>query len=770
MSDDGPTSSMSPDADPPGPSPTHHIPRVVPGDRLGAFVLTRLLGVGGMGAVFEAVQDAPRRTVAVKVLAGIADASASAARRLRHEAELQGRLAHPGIAQVFDAGVADTPRGPVAYYAMEYIPGARSLTRYAHEKKLSLRDRAALLARVCDAAEHGHRAGVVHRDLTPANILVDADARPRIIDFGIARHAAEHAGTLATRVGTLVGTLRYMSPEQCEADPRAIDPRSDIYSLGVVLYELACDGAPYELDNLTLPQAVDVIRRTPPRDPGAANPECRGDLAAVIRKALAKDKHARYQSAAELGAELDRFASGQPVHAGRDSPLATLDIAATSFVRRRTAIAAGLVALLAFLFTATVGVRILYRWTGAASGVESWLSAAATSPAPLDRVAIIRFDSRAGGTDFEALARSFALDTVKNDDLRSLRLLHAHLMDRLASASPSALGWLPTFRGEEHAQPFARAAQRLRDAGCSVWVGVDSFRPRDSGPGALSPTIAAATRVGFVGYFVTHDDAALIVPIAADVGAREPLPSLALGLAASARHAGQDISLALVPDENAVHIRAARAASGGFQASWLTRQDRVRVFAVAPVGTDLPAQGLEARDQAAMLRVDVAAARQAGESATLEYQRVLTATDAQLRQWLSARVVLIADAGADKAMISAGDTAPIWAAHLYAAAIDMLLSGARPIVRSPGALETDAITLGAAILGVLVTSRGRVRVGLLLLAALTLALALGSVALLRAGDYLCNPVIPVAAACLAGGPWLTLRHRAGLALITRSPA
>src|SRR5262245_48903205 len=183
---------------------------------IGSYRIVRLIAAGGMGRVYEAEQEQPRRQVAVKVLRREL-ASRAALRRFELEAELLARLRHPAVAQIFEAGVHDDGTGPVPYFAMEYIPGARPITRYAEEEKLKTRQRLELFAGLCDAVHDGHQKGIIHRDLKPSNILVDPHGRLKVIDFGVARvtDADRAATTLHTEVGQLIGTLQYMSPEQC---------------------------------------------------------------------------------------------------------------------------------------------------------------------------------------------------------------------------------------------------------------------------------------------------------------------------------------------------------------------------------------------------------------------------------------------------------------------------------------------------------------------------------------------------------------------------
>ncbi|NCA12182.1 serine/threonine protein kinase, partial [bacterium] len=212
---------------------------LAPGSDIGGATILRLIGEGGMGRVYEARQTAPDRPVAVKVLRD-AIASREQLARFTYEAEVLGRLRHPGIAQIHASGTF--LHGPIAvpFFIMELVADARPITAYARERGLGLTARVTVFRAVCDAVAHGHRKGVVHRDLKPANILVDAAGDPKVIDFGVARSTALDAARsrLRTAAGQLVGTLAYMSPEQLDGRVDDVDARSDVYALGLVLHEL----------------------------------------------------------------------------------------------------------------------------------------------------------------------------------------------------------------------------------------------------------------------------------------------------------------------------------------------------------------------------------------------------------------------------------------------------------------------------------------------------------------------------------------------------
>ncbi|MCP3903873.1 MAG: serine/threonine protein kinase [Planctomycetes bacterium] len=176
---------------------------------IGRYRLERVLATGGMGTVYLAIQDHPHRAVALKLLTrGVA--SAATEHRFKSEVQILGHLHHPGIAQVYDAGIHDDGSVSVPYFVMEYIPNAKGITEYADANELDVRERLELFARICDAVEHGHQRGVVHRDLKPANILVDTSGNPKVIDFGVARVTDSDiaATTFRTEVGELVGTVQ----------------------------------------------------------------------------------------------------------------------------------------------------------------------------------------------------------------------------------------------------------------------------------------------------------------------------------------------------------------------------------------------------------------------------------------------------------------------------------------------------------------------------------------------------------------------------------
>jgi tetratricopeptide (TPR) repeat protein/predicted Ser/Thr protein kinase len=282
-----------------------------PPQSIGRYRIIRKIGEGGMGVVYEAEQQEPRRSVALKVIRGGAYVDDYQLRLFQREEQTLARLKHPHIAAIYEAGRTEEGQH---FFAMELVSGV-PLMQYVRERKPAVRERLRLFCRIAEAINYAHQRGVIHRDLKPSNVLVDADGNPKILDFGLAKITESDVAvtTVVTELGKIQGTLPYMSPEQARGDPERIDLRSDVYSLGVMLFELLTEQLPYDVHRAMLHEAVRVICEEAPRKPSTISRTLRGDVETIALKALEKEPERRYQSASALVDDVERYLTSQPI-------------------------------------------------------------------------------------------------------------------------------------------------------------------------------------------------------------------------------------------------------------------------------------------------------------------------------------------------------------------------------------------------------------------------------------------------------------------------
>ncbi len=345
------------DPAPAGPRATGARGELPPGHVLGRWVIRQRLGEGGFADVYVAEEDPPlRRRVAIKILKA-AMCSADVVARFEAERQALAMMDHPHVARVFGTGTSETGR---PYCVLEFVPG-ESITAYCDRHRLAVRRRLKLFLQACEAVQHAHQKGIIHRDLKPSNVLVtapDGEATVKVIDFGVAKAIGPRLTdkTIFTEYGQLIGTPAYMSPEQAEMTGLDIDTRSDIYSLGVLLYELLAGMLPFDPEAfrtaslaeiqriirddepdmpsarfaLLPPEAAKALATARSTDPRGLARALRGDVDWITMKAIDKDRTRRYSSASELAADVSRSLRSVPVLAGPPSARYWLN----KFVRR----------------------------------------------------------------------------------------------------------------------------------------------------------------------------------------------------------------------------------------------------------------------------------------------------------------------------------------------------------------------------------------------------------------------------------------------------
>ncbi|MEC9157881.1 MAG: serine/threonine-protein kinase [Planctomycetota bacterium] len=325
--------------------------QVVPG-----YELQGELHRGGQGVVYRARQLATNRPVAIKMMLQGRLATSHQRLRFNREVELVAGLRHPGIVTLYESGA--TTDGNV-YFAMEFVDGS-TLDAWSRRPGHSVTDRVRLFAGICGAVRYAHARGVIHRDLKPGNILVDTEDQPHVLDFGIARMSAEHTDTeetVATLAGEFLGTLAYAAPEQLEGDAARIDVRTDVFALGVILYELLTGVRPFDAGN-SLAQLIANRLDQVPDAPSRLTPELDRDLDVICLKALSPDPERRYASAAELEEDLRRHLNRQPILARADSTSYVLG----RIIRRNKLLVGGVSALLALSVVSAISFAILFAY------------------------------------------------------------------------------------------------------------------------------------------------------------------------------------------------------------------------------------------------------------------------------------------------------------------------------------------------------------------------------------------------------------------------
>lgn len=536
--------------------------------RLDQFEVRRQIGRGGQGFVYEAFDHDLDRSAALKIVIS-RDQGPDALSRFEQEAKSLARLNHPNIVTIYTSKTTKMfGDRPARYFAMEYLPAAMPITEYAEHHKLPVYKRVELLQSLCLAIEAGHRQGVFHRDLKPPNLLVDKRDVPRVIDFGLAAGPSvrDDGAQRAREYGTAVGTPCYMAPEQFSGDPDLIDERSDIYGMGVVLYELLTAHLPYPVLGKHWREVGEIVREQPPEPPRRFRAELDGDLIAILLKALRKDPRDRYRSMQEFADDLGRWRSGDLPIACVPNPTSRPMAAARRHAVAKPKVAIAVCMAIGVVFADGViraGVSDRVPLDGVFERVAGRVRTA-IGPGPLAFTTVRGLQIDEPGV--RSLVDQVGLEGVRPGEIASYRPLHGYVLSKLAEAKPSVVAIDIAFadRDDPGDPAMVEGIQALRAGGSAVVLGLYNWPSQTPDPVTLDPDILADNPRGApTGQFLRSGwrlDTAAQMP-----GDALASPSFALATVAALRMPAAPYTVRFDPDAAEVVLSPSAADAGSGQ-------------------------------------------------------------------------------------------------------------------------------------------------------------------------------------------------------------
>jgi CHASE2 domain-containing sensor protein len=606
---------------------------------LGPYRLTEAIARHGQGRLFRATDPRLSRPVAIKVVTA-EEPDSHRLERCEAEARVLAQIDHPNVVKVYDVGPPCEFAGrPARYFVMPLLESPRSLTRQADEERLRTHQRVELAAGLCEGLDAAHRRGVFHRDLKPDNLIVDKAGVARVIDFGLACGLPSDPEEHLRRIerGHILGTPEYMAPEQFEGDPDLIDQRTDVYAMGVVLYELLVGVLPYAVRGKPLAEIASAVRHAPPDPPRTLRRDLDPALEGILLRALAKRPADRHQSMQLLARDLRRWADHN-----RPAPLRASGAEGFGSTLRRWALTrprrtlAG--ATLASLLLALVVVRGLVNDL---LPLDPWLHRvgmdlrAAGAP-PFENVRGVAVS----GEDARAIAQAAGIPGVDPADTFTFRPVHAWLLDRLAEARPRVVAIDINFsdRDDPGDTALAAAVETLRNRGCAVVFGGWDWPDHANAPHGLHPEILGDNPWGPpTGEFLASGwrvDLAIQQP-----GDTSAIPGFALAALAARLQPDKPFTVSLEPARNVVVMEFLEASGFG----WSRAPAREEIAATQIRPDTGGAANVKRGALVATLALEVPP-NPAFEEATVSAAALIDARPADLHRAFDGRIVVIGQA------------------------------------------------------------------------------------------------------------------------------